>query len=32
MKIEHIALWSKNIENLKDFYTEFLMLSAITSI
>jgi len=23
MKIEHIALWSKDIEKLKDFYIEF---------
>ena len=28
MKIEHIALWSKNIELLKEFYTKYFNASA----
>ncbi len=30
MKIEHIAIWAKNLENLKDFYIKFFGAKANT--
>ncbi len=28
MKIEHIAIWAKDIEKLKDFYTHYFQATA----